>query len=145
MQIYLLDTCIWSYWFNPNAPQHERVLEHEVETLGMLISRHPLTLYTDRLKKLNYVRARDLHRYVGKKVTTIGWLITRKATRTKTDEMMEFISFEDTTDIYETVFFPNTYNKFCYMMTHSKPYILRGKVEQEFDAVTMTVERVEFL
>ena len=28
MQIYLLDTCIWSYWFNPNTPQHERVLQH---------------------------------------------------------------------------------------------------------------------
>lgn len=28
MQIYLLDTCIWSYWFNPRAPQHERVLQH---------------------------------------------------------------------------------------------------------------------
>lgn len=28
MQIYLVDTCIWSYWFNPNAPQHESVLQH---------------------------------------------------------------------------------------------------------------------
>ena len=120
-------------------------LEHECETLGFLISQHPLMMYLNNLKNINYVRAMHLHRYVGKTITTIGWLVTRKATRTKNDEMMEFISFEDTTAIYETVFFPKTYNQFCYMMTHSKPYILRGKVEEEFGAVTLTVDRVEFL
>ena len=82
---------------------------------------------------------------MGKKVTTIGWLVTRKATRTKNDEMMEFISFEDTTAIYETVLFPKTYNQFCYMMTHAKPYVLQGKVEEEFGAVTLTVDHLLFL
>jgi len=28
MQVYLLDTCIWSYWFNPNFTEHEPVLQH---------------------------------------------------------------------------------------------------------------------
>ena len=121
------------------------LIRHEVETLGFLISRHPLTLYRDRLNRITYIRAPDLKRYAGKRVTTIGWLVTRKATRTKSDEMMEFISFEDTTAIYETVFFPKAYQRFCYMMTHAKPYVLQGKVEEEFGAVTLTVEKVMFL
>jgi len=120
-------------------------LRHECETLGFLFSRHPLTLYRDQLKKLQYIRAEHMHRYVGKKVTAIGWLVTRKMTRTKNDDTMEFISFEDTTAIYETVLFPKVYQKFCYMLTHAKPYVLRGKVEQEFGAITLTVEEVAFL
>lgn len=75
----------------------------------------------------------------------IGWLVTHKMTRTKKDELMEFISFEDTTAIYETVFFPNTYRQFCYMLSHSRPYLLKGKVEEEFGAVTLTVSQVKFL
>ncbi len=121
------------------------LLQHEVETLGILISRHPLTLYKDRLKKLSYILARDLKLFAGKNVTTIGWLVTHKMTRTKKNEMMEFISFEDTTAIYETVFFPNTYRQFSYMLSHSRPYVLKGKVEEEFGAVTLNVSEVKFL
>ena len=123
----------------------ETQLQHECETLGFLISRHPLTLYQDKIKKLSYVQAKNLRFHVGKQVTTIGWLVTRKMTRTKKDEMMEFISFEDTTDIYEAIFFPKIYQKFCYMLSHSRPYILKGKVEEEFGAVTLNVSQVRFL
>jgi len=110
-----------------------------------LISRHPLTLYHDKIKKLTYVPAKNLRFFIGKNITTIGWLVTRKMTRTKKDELMEFISFEDTTEIYETVFFPKVYQKFCYMLSHSRPYILKEKVEEEFGAVTLNVSRVRFL
>ena len=121
------------------------MLNHECETLGFLISRHPLTLYYDHLNGLQYTKASDLYRHIGEYVTLIGWLVTRKMARTKNDEMMEFVSFEDTTAIYETVFFPDVFNKFCYMLTYSKPYLICGKVEQEFGAVTVHVEEIEFL
>ena len=123
----------------------ETQLQHECETLGFLISRHPLTLYKDKTSRLTYVKGKNLPAYVGKNITTIGWLVTRKMTRTKKSEMMEFISFEDTTALYETVFFPKIYQKFCYMLSHSRPYILKGKVEEEFGAVTLTVSEVKFL
>ncbi|MFZ5518744.1 MAG: DNA polymerase III subunit alpha [Candidatus Zhuqueibacterota bacterium] len=120
-------------------------LQHECETLGFILSRHPLTLYSDRLKNISYIAAKDLPLFIGKNVTTIGWLVTRKLTRTKDDEMMEFISFEDTTAIYEAIFFPKTYQQFCYMLSHSQPYILQGRVEEEFGAVTLNVSTVRFL
>ena len=28
MQVYLLDTCIWSYWWNPDAPEYDGVMRH---------------------------------------------------------------------------------------------------------------------
>ena len=121
------------------------MLKHELETLGFLLSIHPLDRYKDILKRLDYVRAKDLHTYVGKQVTTIGWLVTGKTVQTKDGDPMKFVSFEDTTGIYETVFFPKAYNRFCFMLNEMRPYVLKGKVEQDFTAVTLTVHWIGFL
>jgi len=58
---------------------------------------------------------------------------------------MKFVSFEDTTGIYETVLFPKVYNRFCHMLNDMRPYLLKGKVEQDFTALTLTVHWIEFL
>ena len=52
---------------------------------------------------------------------------------------MKFVSFEDTTGLYETVFFPKVYNRYCHMLNGARPYILKGKVEEDFGAVNVTV------
>ena len=121
------------------------MLIHEADVLGFLISRHPLNLYAKLLQHLTYVRACDLRKYIGKEVPVIGWLITGKVVHTKNDEPMEFISFEDTTAIYETVFFPKVYRKFCRMLSNARPYLLRGLVEEDFGAISLTVRHIEFL
>jgi error-prone DNA polymerase len=131
----------------PRAPRYSArtILEHEIETLDFLVSRHPLSLYAERLSKLRYVRGSDLHKYVGKRVTTVGWWVTGKVVTTRQEEPMEFISFEDTSALYETTFFPQAYARFCHMMHRSRPYVLEGLVEEDFGAVSLTVDSVRFL
>ena len=121
------------------------MLKHESETLGLFFSIHPLDRYRDITEHLHYVRARELHTKVGKHVTTIGWYITGKTVRTQKDDTMKFVSFEDQTGIYETVFFPEAYNRYCHLLNASRPYILKGKVEENSGAVTMTVNWIGFL
>ncbi len=121
------------------------MLRHELDTLGLLLSLHPLDRYKGILKGLDYVRARDLHAHVGKRVTTIGWLVTGKTVHTKDGEPMKFISFEDTTGLYETVLFPKVYNRFCPMLNEMRPYILKGKVGKDFGSISVTVSWVGFL
>ncbi len=121
------------------------MLKHESETLGLLFSIHPLDRYRDITEHLHYVRARDLHTKAGKHVTTIGWYITGKTVRTKKNDTMKFVSFEDQTGIYETVFFPEAYNRYCHMLNASRPYILKGKVEENSGAITMAVNWIGFL
>ena len=91
------------------------------------------------------MKACDLHRHVGEQVTTVGWLVTGKTVQTKDGDPMKFVSFEDTTGIYETVLFPKVYNRFCHMLNEMRPYLLKGKVEEDFTAVTLTVHWIEFL
>jgi error-prone DNA polymerase len=131
----------------PCVPQYSArtVLQHELETLDFLISRHPLSLYTEPLSKLKYVRGADLPRHVGKKITSVGWWVTGKVVTTKKNDPMEFISFEDTSALYETTFFPEPYARFCHILNRSRPYVLTGVVDEEFGVATLTVDSVRLL
>jgi error-prone DNA polymerase len=127
---------------NPAPYPRNVMLRHEMDTLGFLLSIHPLDRYKDVLKRVKYVKARDLHAHVGKQVTTIGWQITSKTVHTIRGELMTFISFEDQTGIYETVLFPKVYNRFCHMLNGSRPYILKGKVEEDLGAITIQIAQI---
>ncbi len=120
-------------------------LQHEIDTFGFIISQHPLSLYEKKLKNLCYVQAKNMHRYVNNKIKMIGWFITGKVASTKNQKLMEFISFEDTTAIYETTFFPKTFNKFVHMISSTRAYVLEGKVESHYGALTLNVQNVDFL
>jgi error-prone DNA polymerase len=131
----------------PTALPYDRrtVLLHELETLGYLVSCHPLDLYEHALAKLDFVPGAELHRHFGKRVTTIGWFVTAKAVSARNGEPMEFASFEDTTALYETTFFPDAYRRFCHLVDRIAPLVLQGKVEESYGAVTLTVDAVRRL
>ena len=90
------------------------------------------------------MKACDLHLHVGEHVTTIGWLVTSKTVQTKEGDPMKFVSFEDTTGIYEAVLFPKIYNRFCHMLNAFRPFILKGQVQETLGAVTLTLKEVAF-
>jgi len=126
--------------------QKSLMLRHELDTLGLSLSCHPIERYEGILKNnVEYVKACDLNTHVGKTITTIGWLVTGKTVHTKNGEPMKFVSFEDATGLYETVFFPKVYNQFCHMLNEMRPYILKGKIEEDFGSITMTVNWIGFL
>jgi error-prone DNA polymerase len=75
----------------------------------------------------------------------IGWWVTGKTVQDKNGRPMEFVSFEDTTAIFDATFFPKAYERFCRKLSRSRPYLLKGKVEEEFGVATLNVEWVGFL
>ncbi|MBN1895083.1 hypothetical protein JW906_11335, partial [bacterium] len=121
------------------------LLMHEVEVLGFPLSVHPLDLYRDCLAGLSHVPACDMEKHAGRCVTLIGWWVTNKMVYTKNEEPMSFISFEDTTALFEAVVFPEPFRKFCAAWTQTRPYILRGLVDEEYGAFTLHVEEMAFL
>jgi len=121
------------------------MIKNESEALGILISAHPLDLYQDVLKGMHFIRACDLHGQVGRYVTLVGWLVSGKTVLTRQGDPMKFISFEDTTGIYETVFFPKVYHRYCHMLNASRPYVIKGRVEEDSGSVNVNVGWVGFL
>jgi DNA polymerase-3 subunit alpha/error-prone DNA polymerase len=128
----------------PLPPEDQREqLRREFAILGFLCSRHPIELYAATLQELGTVKAVDLPRHIGRRVRLAGWLITGKVVTTKHGDPMEFLTFEDETGIVETTFFPQTYHRFCHMIDRNQPYLLTGKVEEDWGAITLTVDKVE--
>ena len=131
----------------PAFPPENKIkrLRKEFAALGFLCDQHPMMLYAEMLKELKTVKAMDLHRFIGRHVHIAGLLITGKVVHTKHGDPMEFLTFEDDTGLIETVFFPKAYRRFCAILDRNRPYILHGRVEEDFGAVTMTVDRVDAL
>ena len=117
----------------------------EVETLGFPLCLHPLERYGKALEGLCRVRARDLPSRVGTRVTLAGWLVTGKTVHSRQGDPMKFVSFEDETALYETVFFPREYRRFCSLLGRGRAYVVKGKVERDLGAITVTVGWIGFL
>jgi error-prone DNA polymerase len=130
---------------HPVSYDEPAMLRQEVETLGLLVSRHPLTLYRQATARAGAIAAVDLPRFTGRHVTVAGWWVTGKTVQTRLGQPMEFVSFEDTSAIFDATFFPRVYARFCRMLARQRPYLLKGKVDEEFGVTTLTVEWVGFL
>ena len=75
-----------------------------------------------------------------------GWWITTKTVQDSHGHPMEFISFEDTTAIFDATFFPDAYAWFCRSrLSQQRPCLLKEIVEEEFGVATLRVKWVGFL
>lgn len=127
------------------AYDRETMQRHEVETLGFLLSVHPLAPYERALQGRGVIAAKDLGCHVGRRVSVLGWHVTSKLVHSKNDRLMEFIGFEDTSALYDATFFPDAYERFCHLLAPHRPFLLTGRVEQDFGVSSLVVEACERL
>jgi error-prone DNA polymerase len=125
-------------------PDKRRAIEYAL--LGFTTDGHPMDLWRERLRRFRLVRSVDLPRHVGRVVLCAGMLTTSKPVHTARDEPMEFATFDDGDGLIETVLFPDVYRARGHVLFDQGPFLFRGRVEEEFGAVTVTVlglDRVE--
>ena len=82
---------------------------------------------------------------MGTHVLAAGMLTTAKPVHTMKDEPMEFATFDDGDGLIETVLFPDVYRERGHVLFDQGPFIFRGKVEEEFGAVTVTITQIDRL
>lgn len=119
-----------------------RRMEGQMRYLGTSLEAHPLYLYPELMKQKRCL-GKDLHRYVGRTVRLLAWPIAGKSALTSTGEEMKFVSFEDETALYETVFFPEAYRRFESLLYTNCPLFIIGRVEKSYEAISITVEKAE--
>ncbi|MEJ2639133.1 MAG: DNA polymerase III subunit alpha, partial [Desulfosarcinaceae bacterium] len=130
----------------PLPPEKEVVrLRREFAALGFLCNTHPMTLFQKEVARHTQLKVDDLPRFIGRRACLAAWLITGKVVHTKKGNPMEFLTFEDETGIFETTWFPKAYQRFCHMVDRGRPYLLWGRVEQDWGALTLTVDRAAAL
>jgi error-prone DNA polymerase len=104
-----------------------------------------MALVADTVRAVHPVPAPELTRCVGKHVTCVGMLTTAKPIHTIKDEPMEFVTFDDGAGLIETVIFPDVYRKVVSLLFGTGPYVMRGRVEESYGAVTLTVTALDRL
>ena len=119
----------------------------EVRTLGVMISRHPVGLFTRRIRSLRsanlpLITSRELRRFKGHVVSVAGLLVTGKEVWTKTNEVMSFVSFEDGHSVFESVFFPIVFRKFCRLLDQVGVFVVTGRVDEEHGALCINVQNL---
>ena len=128
----------------PIPPEYplSRLIAEEIETFGFPLRCHPLDLVPAGHVPPTVVPACDMARHIGRSITMMGALITEKVVHTKQGDPMEFVSFEDLSGLYDATIFPDLYRKTCHLLDTNCVYVIEGRVEAHFAAVTLTVTAI---
>jgi DNA polymerase-3 subunit alpha/error-prone DNA polymerase len=121
-------------------------LWEEYRAMGFLRKVHPLALWKDDVVAVKYrVKAYRIGENVGRFVKMVGWPVTQKEVWTKDGLTMSFLTFEDETAIYETVIFPQIYEKYNRLLFDQRPLLVYGRVMDDEGAVSLEVSKIEVL
>ena len=112
----------------------------EFAVLDFLCDGHPLQFC--KLPERGLVKVQEMSAEVGRRINLAAWLLTGKLVSTRTGEAMEFLTFEDETGQVETTFFPEIYRKYAHLLRSGRGYVLAGLVEEDYGALTLTVDRI---
>jgi DNA polymerase-3 subunit alpha/error-prone DNA polymerase len=120
-------------------------LWEEYRALGFLRKIHPLTLWKNKVLAVKRVKAIHIKEYMNRYIQLIGWPITQKEVWTKDGLSMSFYSFEDETAMYETVIFPEMYERYNKVLFEKRPLLVSGLVKDDLGAVCLEVQKIEVL
>ena len=118
-----------------------KLIRLQYRTLGYLTDRHPITLVS-RTGTRPPGCASGIAAAVGKMVALYGWCVTAKTVSTATGAAMEFVTFEDETGIFETVFFPDIDSRLAGLLSMQSAFIVKGDVTEEFGIAIVEVKTI---
>jgi DNA polymerase-3 subunit alpha/error-prone DNA polymerase len=118
----------------------QQKFEYEFDLLNLSARKHILS-YLHRGYR-DDVRSIDLPKLLGKRVRITGILATLRIHSTRNSEPMEFLTLEDEKGIFEVTVFPNVLRRAGRRVGSLGPYTVEGKVESNYDALTLSASRL---
>ncbi len=128
----------------PNVKgERKEMLNWERELIGLYLSDHPLSIYTELLTKAvshNALTLTDARHE--EQVRVAGMVATARPYKTKSDKMMGFVTLEDMTGNIELVIFPRTWEKFRPLCEEGKVIVVNGKVDSSSQPPKVLVDTI---
>ena len=121
------------------------LIDWEKEFYGSCITFSPWKLIQKNLRSNGNIRSIDLPKFVHREVKLFGRFVTMKKVRTKEKEAMCFCTFSDEWNVFETVFFPETYKAFSDLLFEQESYLVSGLVMNERGALQIQVRELRIL
>jgi DNA polymerase-3 subunit alpha/error-prone DNA polymerase len=130
----------------PQKKKNDDELWEEYHALGFLRNVHPLALWKDEVLAIKCrVKASRIGQYIGRNVKMAGWQVAQKDVWTKDGLTMSFLSLEDETGLYETVIFPQIYERYNKLLFDQRPLLIYGRVVSDEGAISVEINRIDVL
>ncbi len=125
----------------PKIPEYSitEQIKIEEEYLGMAVTTHPLIPYLKQIKYHACISSSNFYKYIGKIIICVGWLTTLKRITTSKGKYMLFVGFEDLDGFFETTLFPDVYQKYGAVLIDRGPYLIQGKIIEDFGYISINV------
>jgi len=107
-------------------------LEAELDVTGIPFCMHPAVL----LPK-GYIPANRLQSFVGKRVTTAGFVAAARRARTSDNRVMGFVTLEDATGLIEASFFPDQLARYRTICSCGGPVWVCGRVTEHLSSLSL--------
>ncbi len=119
----------------------------EKDVIGFLITKNPLDKFKNIIEKKTTKKIGEINKEDANKIhILVGLISSRKIIKTKKDNQeMSFITLFDETGSIEAVFFPRTYAKLKDIVKINNVIILKGKVADREDRLSILVENALLL
>ncbi len=123
------------------TPHRKYVDERRV--LGISVREHIMVKFAGMLEGRYDTDSRDLPRCVGKRIRIAGVIEATRTTRTDAGRAMMFLTMDDQYGTFEVTVFPDVYRRAREVIRGYGPYVVTGKVEQQYGVLTITAEHLE--
>jgi DNA-directed DNA polymerase III PolC len=118
----------------------EKKFRDEWELLGLSARKHPIRYFMNGYSRNGPLRSSDLRQHIGNVVRLAGILAAVRDAETSKGEVMRFLTLEDESGLFEVTLFPDTYRRERGRIAGLGPYLVTGKVEDQYDSLTITAE-----
>jgi error-prone DNA polymerase len=137
-------------WEPPKPPRlkdfsPEQKLVHELTILGLSPGKHPLAVLRELLCAADLVDSDALPRRIGQPVRIAGVVAALRTATTKNNGVMLFVSLEDEKGVFEVTLFPQVHKRFGHLIDGFGPYVVEGKVADQYGALTVEARKVTAL
>ena len=119
------------------------LLNMEKETTGLYLSGHPMNEYNDILEKIGASKVLDIKRMNTedgeKRVRLCGIVLSKKMKTTKSNDVMVFVTLEDTTGSLEALVFPRILQESGGIINVNEAVVVEARVSSREDEETKLV------
>ncbi len=126
----------------PGDYDERRKILDEFRILGLSLRLHTLELYRPLLQGVVDGDFRDLRGRVGKPIRLAGMLEALRTTRTERGDTMMFLTLSDEHGLFEATVFPDALRRTRTRFDRYGPYVVAGRVEEQYGALNVAVEEV---
>ncbi|MCR2821896.1 DNA polymerase III subunit alpha [Lederbergia panacisoli] len=114
----------------------------EKQALGLYISDHPVTMYSERFQSEGTAPLIEL-KPNQRKVSAGVYITSVKTIRTKKGDLMAFIKISDQTGDMEGVVFPETYKRFSLVCKEGEIVLISGNIESRDGGLQFIIQHIQ--